>query len=202
MTGGHVDPGEVERLYKEGMTTRQIAREIGVSPTSVGRHLKKRGVPMRRASRRPHIPSEAKRRALGAELRRLRTAAGLHLDDAARILECTPAKISRIETGGCDIRPKELRELLDGYGAGERECFGLANLNVITDEGYELLCEFGAEGVRTEYAVVYAEAGGPVAEGPFTERHVADGKARDKGGVVVERPVVTHPGVWMPSAPR
>ena len=60
-----------------------------------------------------------RRRLLGAALRRYRGAAGFSVDDAARILECDPSKISRIETGSRGIRPKELRELLTEYDVDE-----------------------------------------------------------------------------------
>lgn len=69
-----------------------------------------------------------RRRLLGAELRRLREAAGFSLDGAARILECDRSKISRIETGHRGIRPKELRELLAEYGVEEKRRYALAGL--------------------------------------------------------------------------
>jgi transcriptional regulator with XRE-family HTH domain len=69
-----------------------------------------------------------RRRLLGAELRRLREAAGLSLEDAAQILECTRSKISRIETGHRGMRPKELRELLEEYGVEEDRRYALAEL--------------------------------------------------------------------------
>jgi transcriptional regulator with XRE-family HTH domain len=62
-----------------------------------------------------------RRRLLGAALRRHRESLGYRLDDAARILECDRSKICRIESGQRGIRPKELRELLAGYGVGEQE---------------------------------------------------------------------------------
>jgi transcriptional regulator with XRE-family HTH domain len=62
-----------------------------------------------------------RRRLLGAALRRYREDAGFSLDDAARILECDPSKISRIETGQRGIRPKELRELLTEYDVDETQ---------------------------------------------------------------------------------
>jgi transcriptional regulator with XRE-family HTH domain len=55
---------------------------------------------------------------VGSMLRSYREAAGYKLDDAARILECDRSKISRIETGQRNIRPKELRELLTEYNVG------------------------------------------------------------------------------------
>jgi hypothetical protein len=59
----------------------------------------------------------ARRVLVGSVLRGYREAARYRLDDAARILECDPSKISRIETGQRGIRAKELRELLTEYDA-------------------------------------------------------------------------------------
>ncbi|EFC81531.1 helix-turn-helix transcriptional regulator [Parafrankia sp. EUN1f] len=56
-----------------------------------------------------------RRRRLGAELRRLREQAGLSADDAARHLECSPSKISRVETGRTPARVRDVRDLLDLY---------------------------------------------------------------------------------------
>lgn len=61
---------------------------------------------------------EASRRLLGAELRALRERAGRTLEHAAERLECSPAKVSRIETGRVAVRPLDLRELLDCYEVG------------------------------------------------------------------------------------
>jgi len=58
-----------------------------------------------------------RRRLVGSALRRYRETLGYDLGVPARILECHPSKISRIETGQRGIRPKELRELLTEYGA-------------------------------------------------------------------------------------
>jgi transcriptional regulator with XRE-family HTH domain len=57
-----------------------------------------------------------RQRLVGSSLRRYRESLGYDLGMAARILECDPSKISRIETGQRGIRPKELRELLTEYG--------------------------------------------------------------------------------------
>jgi transcriptional regulator with XRE-family HTH domain len=56
-----------------------------------------------------------RRRLVGKALRRYRERLGYTLEDVARVLECHPSKISRIETGERGIRVKELRELLDEY---------------------------------------------------------------------------------------
>jgi transcriptional regulator with XRE-family HTH domain len=50
-----------------------------------------------------------------------RESLGYRLDDAARILECDPSKISRIESGQRGIRARDLRDLLTEYGVGEQE---------------------------------------------------------------------------------
>ncbi|ANN17934.1 DNA-binding protein [Amycolatopsis orientalis] len=55
------------------------------------------------------------RRRFGGELRHLREQAGRTLDEAAARLECSAAKVSRIETGQVAVRPLDLRELLDFY---------------------------------------------------------------------------------------
>src|ERR1035441_2867077 len=66
-------------------------------------------------------PPPARRRLLGAALRRHRESLGYRLDDAARILECDRSKISRIESGQRGIRARDLRDLLAEYGVGEQE---------------------------------------------------------------------------------
>jgi transcriptional regulator with XRE-family HTH domain len=56
------------------------------------------------------------RRRLGSELRRLRERAGRSLDDAARVLDCSASKISRLETGKGIPRARDIRDLLAFYG--------------------------------------------------------------------------------------
>jgi transcriptional regulator with XRE-family HTH domain len=56
------------------------------------------------------------RELLGAELRRLREAVGLRVEDAAVILECSTAKISRLETGKGRPYFRDVRDLLNAYG--------------------------------------------------------------------------------------
>ena len=53
---------------------------------------------------------------MGGALRRYREDLGLTVRDAARVLECDPSKISRIESGLRGIRGEELRDLLAEYG--------------------------------------------------------------------------------------
>lgn len=52
---------------------------------------------------------------LAAELRRLRLAACLTIDQVAARLECSTAKVSRIENGLVTVRIQDARELLDLY---------------------------------------------------------------------------------------
>jgi transcriptional regulator with XRE-family HTH domain len=60
-----------------------------------------------------------RRRRLAAELHRLRAAAHLTLEEVADELECSPAKISRIENGQVAVRIQDARELLDLYEVSE-----------------------------------------------------------------------------------
>lgn len=57
------------------------------------------------------------RRQLGAELRRLRKAAGLSLEDAAAALACSTTRVSRIETGKgpAVAKPKDVERLCELY---------------------------------------------------------------------------------------
>ena len=60
-------------------------------------------------------------RRVGTELRRLREAAGVTTAQAAELLSCSPAKISRIENGIVSARVVDLRLLLDRYGDQDPE---------------------------------------------------------------------------------
>lgn len=64
-----------------------------------------------------------RRRQLGAELRRLREAAGRSIEQAAAHLECSTARISRIETGqrGATVRLRDVKALLELYGAADNQ---------------------------------------------------------------------------------
>ncbi|MCX5200806.1 helix-turn-helix domain-containing protein [Streptomyces sp. NBC_00237] len=68
----------------------------------------------------PRRNPTVRQKRLGAELRRLREAAGLSGDQAGEILECGKGKVSRIESGLSGIRPVELRVLLRAYGMSDR----------------------------------------------------------------------------------
>ncbi|HZN70698.1 MAG TPA: helix-turn-helix transcriptional regulator [Micromonosporaceae bacterium] len=58
-------------------------------------------------------PPTVRRRQLGRELRRLREDAGLHLDQMAEQLRCSPSRLSRIETARIRITPGTVHEILD-----------------------------------------------------------------------------------------
>ena len=60
-------------------------------------------------------------RRVGTELRRLREDAGVTTAQAAELLSCSPAKISRIENGIVSVRVVDLRLLLDRYGDQDQE---------------------------------------------------------------------------------
>ncbi len=71
-------------------------------------------------TRSPVVP----RRRLGSELRSLREAAGKTIDDAAAALECSSAKISRLETGKGVPKNRDVRDLLRLYGVDDDELAG------------------------------------------------------------------------------
>lgn len=66
-------------------------------------------------------PSERQRR-LGAELRKLRTRAGMSGDDASAVLDVERTRISHIEAGRVDVPRNGLHKLLRAYGCGEGDC--------------------------------------------------------------------------------
>ena len=67
------------------------------------------------AAAQAHSPIGARRR-LGAELRRLRTEAGMTLDDVAERMTCSTSKISRLETGKGVPKVPDVSELMRIYG--------------------------------------------------------------------------------------
>ena len=68
-----------------------------------------------------------RRRRLGQELRQLREGAHLTIEEVARRLEVSPAKISRIETGRVSVRPRDVSDLLDQY-----EIYGMSRDDLLT----------------------------------------------------------------------
>jgi transcriptional regulator with XRE-family HTH domain len=63
----------------------------------------------------PLIP----RRRFGGEIKRLRDARGETLADTARVLMISTSKLSRIETGQGELRPRDVRDLLAYFGIGD-----------------------------------------------------------------------------------
>ncbi|MDT0610941.1 helix-turn-helix domain-containing protein [Streptomyces lancefieldiae] len=62
-----------------------------------------------------------RRRKLGAELRALRTSAGITSGEAARLVGWHQSKVSRIETGTSGAKPADVRLLLDAFGVDDAQ---------------------------------------------------------------------------------
>ncbi|MFI6934205.1 helix-turn-helix domain-containing protein [Streptomyces sp. NPDC050287] len=67
-----------------------------------------------------HGPA-VRRRKLGAELRALRTGAGLTSGEAARLVGWHQSKVSRIETGASGVKAADVRLLLDAYAVRDSQ---------------------------------------------------------------------------------
>ncbi|PPS70542.1 MULTISPECIES: helix-turn-helix domain-containing protein [Streptomyces] len=67
-----------------------------------------------------HGPA-VRRRKLGAELRALRSSAGLTSGEAARLVGWHQSKVSRIETGTSGVKPADVRLLLNAYGVTDAQ---------------------------------------------------------------------------------
>ncbi|MEU6644799.1 helix-turn-helix transcriptional regulator [Saccharomonospora sp. NPDC046836] len=76
---------------------------------------------------RGHGPT-VRRRRLASELRRLREAAELTIDEVSEKLECSASKISRIETGHVGVTPRDARDMLELYGVRGDEQDALVQL--------------------------------------------------------------------------
>ncbi|KMS70055.1 XRE family transcriptional regulator [Streptomyces viridochromogenes] len=81
-----------------------------------------------------HGPA-VRRRKLGAELRALRTGAGLTSGEAARLVGWHQSKVSRIETGASRVKPADVRLLLDAYGVQDARLRELLLVLAGSDEG-------------------------------------------------------------------
>lgn len=66
----------------------------------------------------PQVPTVQRRR-LGLELRRLRDGRSLTVDEAAKRLNWSPSKLSRIENARIGVRLSDVRLLLELYGVDE-----------------------------------------------------------------------------------
>ncbi|MEV5712134.1 helix-turn-helix transcriptional regulator [Actinoallomurus sp. NPDC052274] len=62
-----------------------------------------------------------RRRRVALELRRLREGANLTLEQASEHLECSPTKLSRMETARTPLHPRDVRDLLDLYGVTDEK---------------------------------------------------------------------------------
>jgi transcriptional regulator with XRE-family HTH domain len=69
-----------------------------------------------------------RRKRLGIELRRLREQADLTCEEVGQRLECSGTRISRIETGRINVRPGDVREMLEIYGVTGSEASSLVQL--------------------------------------------------------------------------
>src|SRR5215475_3946201 len=74
-----------------------------------------------------HSPT-IRRRRLALELRRIRETAHLTCEEVAEHLECSASKISRIETGRVSVAPRDVRDMLDLYGASGQQRDSLVQL--------------------------------------------------------------------------
>ncbi|WP_328337163.1 helix-turn-helix domain-containing protein [Streptomyces violaceus] len=81
-----------------------------------------------------HGPA-VRRRKLGAELRALRTSAGLTSGEAARLVGWHQSKVSRIETGTSGVKPADVRLLLDTYGVVDSQLRELLLVLAESDDG-------------------------------------------------------------------
>ncbi|HEU0089552.1 MAG TPA: helix-turn-helix transcriptional regulator [Pseudonocardiaceae bacterium] len=75
-----------------------------------------------------------RKRQLGMELRRLRTAAGITREVAADEIACSPTKITHLESGRNSPRKAELKVLLQLYGASVEEHAALEELRLEASE--------------------------------------------------------------------
>ena len=94
---------------------------------------------------------------MGAELRRLRTGAGMHLDEVADQLHCSTSKVSRLETGKGLPKVADVRELIRIYdvsGDAERDML----LRLVRESRTEGWWESYTEGVAPEPFVLDAHA--------------------------------------------
>jgi transcriptional regulator with XRE-family HTH domain len=67
----------------------------------------------------PSSSPTVRRRRLAAELRRIRQASKLTIEQVAESLEWSPGKISKIENARVSVLPRDARRLLDVYGITE-----------------------------------------------------------------------------------
>jgi transcriptional regulator with XRE-family HTH domain len=78
----------------------------------------------------PKSSPTVRRWELAAALRALRLEAGLSIEDVASELMCSPAKVSRLETAGRGIQPRDVRDLCRLYKVGDSDSDRLMALAV------------------------------------------------------------------------
>ncbi len=61
-------------------------------------------------------PPTPRSRRLGRELKKLRERQGKKVEEAAKLLHCSPSRISRVESGDIKAKPGDVMELLVAYG--------------------------------------------------------------------------------------
>ncbi|GGJ39313.1 helix-turn-helix domain-containing protein [Streptomyces brasiliensis] len=82
-----------------------------------------------------HGPA-VRRRKLGAELRTLRSGAGLTSGEAARIVGWHQSKVSRIETGASGVKAADVRLLLDAYGVADSQLRELLLALAVSEDAF------------------------------------------------------------------
>jgi transcriptional regulator with XRE-family HTH domain len=103
----------------------------------------------------PARSPKVRRRRLGIELRQLRDAAGLTIDQVAAQLECSDSKISRLENGQVSATPRDVRDMAALYGATGKQ---LENLMQLARETREKPWWHKYGDLQTDYAAFEAEA--------------------------------------------
>ncbi len=125
----------------------------------------------------PSIP----RRRLGFELRRLREAARLRIEDVAAALECSVSKVSRLETGKGIPRARDVRDLLNRYG--------------VEDSEYrERVMRWAREGQSQGWWSEYSDVLAPDPRDPLTAPHLERYVALEADARLIEsfEPIVVH----------
>ncbi len=109
----------------------------------------------------PEVGSpELGRRQLAHDLRRLRAGSGRTIDDVARHLECSAAKVSRMETGAVRVGLADLRAVLELYGVAGAErdtLFALARQSRLRGWWHEF-ADVVPPGSETFYGLEHAAA--------------------------------------------
>ena len=103
----------------------------------------------------PARSPKVRRRRLGIELRQLREAAGLTIQQVALHLECSDSKISRLENGQVGATPRDVRDMAELYGVSGQP---LDNLMQLARETRERPWWQEYSDLYTDFAAFEAEA--------------------------------------------